>query len=187
MCLLPGIGYGMLYPAMSFAVQAPSSNEDLPFAAAMFSFFRSLGQTLGVAIGGVIFQNSLKYKITNDPVLSDYNKADDWSKDASALVEVIRNIPPGQRSLKMGLSNAYADALQVLWVVMATLACLATVACWCFTKEISLDRQLVTEQGFRSKKAHDIERGEKMRIEMNAVREQLRKPPGIHVRFVEKW
>ena len=119
----------MLYPSMSFAVQSSQSNTDLPFAAAMFSFFRSLGQTLGVAVGGVVFQNSLKWKIENDSFLSSYNKADDWSRDASALVEVIRGIPPGQTSLKEGLTGAYADALQILWVVMATFACLATLFC----------------------------------------------------------
>ena len=129
MCLLPGIGYGMLYPSMSFAVQSSQSNTDLPFAAAMFSFFRSLGQTLGVAVGGVVFQNSLKWKIENDSFLSSYNKADDWSRDASALVEVIRGIPPGQTILKEGLTGAYADALQILWVVMATFACLAPLFC----------------------------------------------------------
>jgi hypothetical protein len=45
---------------MSFAVQAPAFDGDLPLAGAMFSFLRSLGQTLGVAIGGNIFQNILK-------------------------------------------------------------------------------------------------------------------------------
>jgi hypothetical protein len=141
LCLIPGLGYGILYPAMSFAVQAPASNSDLPFAAAMFSFFRSLGQTLGVAIGGVIFQNTLKYKIENDPTLSDYGKADDWSKDASALVQVISAVPAGQRSLREGLVHAYVDALRIVWVVMATFACVAAVGCWCCTEEISLDRE----------------------------------------------
>jgi MFS family permease len=43
--LVPGLGIGLLYSAMSFAVQASaqSAGEDSGFAIAMFSFFRSLG------------------------------------------------------------------------------------------------------------------------------------------------
>jgi hypothetical protein len=43
--LVPGLGIGILYSAMSFAVQASaqSAGEDSGFAIAMFSFFRSLG------------------------------------------------------------------------------------------------------------------------------------------------
>lgn len=58
--LISGFGCGIFYYAMSFAVQAPAFDGDLPLAGAMFSFLRSLGQTLGVAIGGNIFQNILK-------------------------------------------------------------------------------------------------------------------------------
>ena len=53
----------MLFSAQGFAAQASASNADLPFAGAMYSFFRAFGQTLGVAISGVIFQNVLKKKI----------------------------------------------------------------------------------------------------------------------------
>jgi hypothetical protein len=35
--LISGFGYGILYPARSFTVQAPAFDEDLPFAGAMFS------------------------------------------------------------------------------------------------------------------------------------------------------
>jgi hypothetical protein len=85
---------------MSFTVQAPAFDEDLPFAGAMFSSFRTLGQTLGVAIGGNIFQNILKSKINKDPLLSTYGKADFWSKDASALVLFVKALPIGRQTLR---------------------------------------------------------------------------------------
>ena len=50
--LATGIGTGMLYTSVVSGLQASSSNEDLPFAAAMYSFFRALGQVFGVAVGG---------------------------------------------------------------------------------------------------------------------------------------
>jgi len=168
---------------MSFAVQAPQSDDDLPFAAAMFSFFRSLGQTLGVAIGGVVFQNALKWKIAHDPVLSIYGKAEEWSKDASAMVEVIRNLPAAQIHLKNGLIGVYMDSLKGLWIVMATFACLATVVCWLFTDETSLDRELVTEQGFRDGTVHDVEKRAKSVkwYKPNSFGERHRKPPVAHM------
>jgi hypothetical protein len=53
----------VLFSAQGFATQASASNGDLPFAGVMYSFFRAFGQTLGIAISGVIFQNVFKKKI----------------------------------------------------------------------------------------------------------------------------
>jgi hypothetical protein len=53
----------MLFSAQGFAAQASASNADLPFAGALYSFFWAFRQTLGVAISGVIFQNTFKKKI----------------------------------------------------------------------------------------------------------------------------
>ena len=49
--LVPGIGIGILFPALQFQLQAASTNEDMAWTVAMFTFFRSFGQALGVAIG----------------------------------------------------------------------------------------------------------------------------------------
>jgi hypothetical protein len=99
---------------MSFAVQALAFDEDLPLAGAMFSFLRSLGQTLGVAIGGNIFQNVLKSKINTDSLLSTYGKADSWSKDASALGLFIKALPIGQQTLREALVKVYVDSLRIV-------------------------------------------------------------------------
>jgi hypothetical protein len=147
LCLIPGFGYGILYPSMSFAVQAPASDEDLPFAAAMFSFFRSLGQTLGVAIGGVVFQNTLLVKTKENPLLAA-GRTDVWSMNASALVEFIKSLSDGSEQLKEALINVYVDSLREVWIVMCGFACVAFTLSICFTKDMSLDRDHVTEQGF---------------------------------------
>jgi len=44
--LVVGLGTGMLFPSMQFAIQASSSNADLAFAVSMFTFFRSFGQAV---------------------------------------------------------------------------------------------------------------------------------------------
>lgn len=45
-----GVGMGILYPAMSLAIQASAPVEDAATAAGLFTFFRALGQTVGVAM-----------------------------------------------------------------------------------------------------------------------------------------
>ena len=135
-----------MYSAQSFAVQASASNADLPFAGAMYSFFRSFGQTFGVAIGGVIFQNRLTSILlaSSNPVL--VANAQDWARDASALVEVIKLLQ--DKAVKQELVTAYVDSLRVIWEVMCALSGVILVLSITFTKDISLDRELETDQGF---------------------------------------
>ncbi|CZR64825.1 related to putative multidrug transporter [Phialocephala subalpina] len=164
--LLGGLGFGILYPAMSFAVQAPASDFDIPFAAAMFTFFRTLGQAIGVAISGNIFQQTLRKKIRSNPILGPLGKADEWSRDASALVGYIKSLSDG--GVKRGLVKAYCDALHMVIIVMCVLAGLAMVVSLVGTKELSLERRLNTEQGWKGKESEngDEEHGKKDRVEL---------------------
>ncbi|KFY26183.1 hypothetical protein V491_01412 [Pseudogymnoascus sp. VKM F-3775] len=115
--LAAGLGTGILYSAQSFAVQASASNSDLPYAAAMYSFFRSLGQTFGVACGGAIFQNAFRQKLFLNPTLNA--ESTQLAREASAIVQIVKSLPDSKLKGE---------------VVAA---------------EISLDRELETEQGFR--------------------------------------
>ena len=146
--LVSGLGIGLLYPAMSFAVQASASNADLPSAAAMFSFFRSLGQTLGVAVGGVIFQNRMEHNLDSYPLLAPHARA--YSNDASALVQTIISLGKTPQELKMKeqLVESYVQALRVVWIVMCGFAGLAMLLAVAGTKELGLDREHRTDQGY---------------------------------------
>ena len=54
------IGTGMLFPAMTLALQASARPQDAGHTVAFYSFIRVFGQSLGVAVGGVVFQNQIK-------------------------------------------------------------------------------------------------------------------------------
>ncbi|KAI9875141.1 MAG: hypothetical protein M1830_008826 [Pleopsidium flavum] len=150
--LVVGLGTGMLFPSMMFAVQASSSNADLAFAVSMFSFFRAFGQTLGVAIGGVIFQNSLSHNLSTYPSLLPH--ASTYASDASSLVQIIKTMPSGAD--KQDLIQSYADALKTVWIVMCALSAVAMVlSAW--TRGLGLDRVLETEQGFAGRRAVEDE------------------------------
>jgi hypothetical protein len=164
--LISGLGLGILYPAMSFAIQASASNRDLPAAAALYSFFRNFGQMLGVAIGGAVFQNEVKKNMLGYADLADSAVA--YSKDATAMVEVIKKMPVSQSVVKGELITSYVDSLRMLWLVMFILALFAFVLAAIFTKGISLERELETEQGFSGTK------GKQADIEMDQNPEKIR-------------
>lgn len=145
--LVVGIGLGLLFPAMAFAIQAATTNEDLAFAVAMFSFFRAFGQSIGVAIGGTVFQNEVKKKLLSYPALASH--AAEYSRDSTTLVQIIKALPDGLE--KTQLRQSYADALKIVWITLCGLSALALLlSLW--TEGIDLNRPFETDQGLRQKK-----------------------------------
>ncbi|KFX96689.1 hypothetical protein O988_05209 [Pseudogymnoascus sp. VKM F-3808] len=116
--VISGLGVGILFPALVFAIQGSAKPQDVAMAVAMTSFFRSFGETLGVAIGGSIFQNRMRANLLGYPALAPY--ADKYSKDAAALVETIRSMPSG--GVKNDLRVAYTDSLRIVWAVCCAVA-----------------------------------------------------------------
>ena len=141
--LVSGLGMGILFPSMAFAIQAATTNKDLAFAVALFSFFRAFGQAIGVAVGGVIFQNQLEKKLLAYPLLAPMASA--YSSDASGLVQIIKTMQHGPARTQ--LVQSYADSLKTVWIVMCALAGVALLSSF-FIKGFELDRALETEQGF---------------------------------------
>lgn len=142
--LVGGVGTGMLFAGMALAVQASAVAKDQAYAANMFSFFRAFGQTLGVAIGGVIFQNQMRKKMLTYPLLTDM--ASVYSRDAAGLVEIIKEMPTG--AMKEQLKESYTDALRYIWIVMLVLSALAFVGSW-FIKAYDMNGALDTQHGFK--------------------------------------
>ena len=148
--LVPGIGLGILFPALQFQLQAASTNEDMAFTVAMFTFFRSFGQALGVAIGGVIFQNEMVAKLKKYPHYAA--QASELAKDAAALVQMIRQTPAGTD--KLDLQTAYTDSLRTVYIFICALAAVALVTTF-FIKAYDINVALETQQGLIEKKKED--------------------------------
>ncbi|KAJ8114865.1 hypothetical protein OPT61_g3354 [Boeremia exigua] len=152
--LVGGIGTGILFPAMALAVQASAAAKDQAYAANMFSFLRAFGQTLGVAIGGVIFQNQMKKKMFTYPLLAEM--ASEYSKDAAGLVEIIKAMPAGD--VKDQLKESYTHALRYIWIVMLVFSGLALIGSW-FIKAYDMNAALETEHGFKHEESErDVEK-----------------------------
>ena len=148
--LVSGLGLGILFPSMAFAIQASAKPEHLATAVAMFSFFRAFGQTLGVAIGGVIFQNQMRSHLQTYPSLAPM--AETYSRDAAALVQLIKAMPASAD--KHDLQQAYTDSLRIVWAVCCALVGVGgLLSLW--TKEYSLDAALTGDQGIAREKTKE--------------------------------
>ncbi|KAL8994646.1 MAG: hypothetical protein Q9188_007007 [Gyalolechia gomerana] len=143
--LVSGVGIGLLFPAMALAIQASVPPKNIAIAAAMFTFFRCFGQTIGVAMGGVIFQNRMAANLSGYPELSA--SATTYSLDVVALIRQI-NLMLGSDPRKRILEDALSKSIGTIWAVMCGLAGVALIST-VFLKQYKLNQALVTEQGFQ--------------------------------------
>ncbi|KAJ5183794.1 hypothetical protein N7492_001410 [Penicillium capsulatum] len=158
--IVPGLGLGILFPSLGYAVQASAEPENLSIAVAMFSFFRALGQAIGVAIGGVVFQNQMYKNIRKYPALAPFAGA--YSKDAAGLVQVIKSMADGAN--KAHLKEAYTDSLRIVWAVCCAISGIALLFSL-MTESYDLDRALETTQGLRGEEKEPIEKDLEARAE----------------------
>lgn len=147
--LVPGSGMGLLFACMNLATQAAATEKNVGFAAAVYVFMRSLGQGIGIAVGGVGFQSRFAVELSRYPHLA--RNATALAQDASGLVQVIKAMPEGGAE-RVAIVNEYADALKVVWAVMAGFAFVALVLSF-GTEGLSLNAEMETEQAL-------IDRGE---------------------------
>jgi hypothetical protein len=164
------IGTGMLFPAMGLAIQAAGRAQDAGHAAGFYSFVRVIGQSIGVALGNVIFQNQIKQKLMSYPLLAPM--AGQYSKEATTLVSVIKGMSEGLE--KTQLIQGYADGLKTIWIVMCVLSGVGLVASL-WTKGYSLNQGLNTLQGYRGDaKDQDSESGPETESASPSLREMDR-------------
>ncbi|KAJ5900016.1 hypothetical protein N7495_004760 [Penicillium taxi] len=142
--IVPGLGLGVLFPSLAYAVQASTAPENLAIGVAMFSFFRALGQAIGVAIGGVVFQNEMYKNLLKYSSLAPM--ASSYSQDAAGLVQIIKGMADGAD--KSNLKLAYTDSLRIVWAVCCAISGVALILSL-FTRAYDLNVDLETAQGLR--------------------------------------
>ena len=135
----------MNFTSMSLGIQAAGRPQDAVHSITFYSFIRVFGQSLGVAVGGVIFQNQIQKKLGGYPLLAPL--AREYGRDATSLVSLIQGMEAGTK--KTQLIQAYADSLKIIWVVMAALSGAIFIPT-IFIKGYSLNQELKTLQGFNN-------------------------------------
>ncbi|KAM0278856.1 hypothetical protein ACHAQH_004934 [Verticillium albo-atrum] len=164
-----GIGTGMLFPAMALSIQAACAPHLNAQAAAFFAFLRTFGQSLGVAVAGVIFQNAFADELA---VTKEYAAlADEYSEEATIVVGIINEMAPGND--RAVLVKAYAEALKTIWLSLLAFAafCLvlsASVKSYSLQQAHDPKQALVTKQrdAAAARKARsDVEAGPSATLE----------------------
>ncbi|OAL00503.1 putative efflux pump antibiotic resistance protein [Phaeosphaeriaceae sp. SRC1lsM3a] len=134
-----GPSHGLVLTSLNFALQALAKERDGAYAAAMYTFMRTFGMCLGVAIGGVVVQNRLLVH------LGARGLDEGVAKEAEAFILVMNERLEGP-VLNL-YREAYAEAFRNLFEVLLGIAVLAggTSA---FIKHASMDRELDSEHVF---------------------------------------
>lgn len=163
-----GVGTGMLFPAMALSIQAACEPSFNGHASAFYSFLRGVGQSIGVAISGVIFQNVFRRKLLELPAFVAL--ADQYSRDATIVVGVIKAMPEGAD--KSDLIQAYADSLRIIWISLLAFAA-AGMFLSATIKGYTLNQEHVTKQGLVGRSAvaaeNEAARAEAGRVEEKAI------------------
>lgn len=134
---------GILFPTLQLAVQAPQSEREVGMAAAIFTFIRSFGQTFGVAMGGVIFQNEFDKNIIRQSRLvpAQYMVS---GRNAAGYVSLLGSVPYAVRII---LQSVYADSLRIIWYVMIPFAGIGLVVSF-LARDLLLVRKHDVAQSF---------------------------------------
>ena len=143
--ILEGFGMGALFPALQLAAQAPQSERYVGMATAIFTFVRSFGQTFGVAIGGVIFQNEFDKQIAQQVLRG--NLSPEYAipgRDAEAFVSILSSVP---ETVRIVLQYIYANSIRVMWYVMIPFAGIGLLTSF-LSRDLLLNQEHDTAQRF---------------------------------------
>ena len=140
-----GLGHGFLLSALGVSAQAAASSGNVSYAVAMYSFMRTFGMVIGVAIGGSIFQNRLPRYLENAGI--PIERALEIAKNADAFVTSLRQMPTSSSSHQV-IVGAYAQAFRVIFGVLTGASTLGGIASLAI-RHHTMDRELDSEHVFR--------------------------------------
>ncbi|KAF2202025.1 MFS general substrate transporter [Delitschia confertaspora ATCC 74209] len=133
-----GLGAGMVLSSVNFGTQAIAKVEDVGMAASMYAFMRSLGNPLGVALAGTVFQNAMKER------LIDLGLPGSIASQSEAFVSELHGLSSND-TLRIGAQSAYVHGFKAVWLVMVTVSATGGLASL-WIKRFSMDRTL--QSGF---------------------------------------
>ena len=129
----------MLLSSVNFSTQAAVEPEDAGQAAAMYAFMRSVGMTVGVAVGGTVFQNVMKRKLSELGV----EGAGELARHAEGFIEVLKGMATtgAEGRMREDVMEGYVCGFRGVWITMTAL-CAAGLVVSLFIGRGNLDRVL---------------------------------------------
>ncbi|BFZ62213.1 hypothetical protein YB2330_003296 [Saitoella coloradoensis] len=135
--MIAGLGTGPNFQSMLIAIHATIDKKDIATATATYAFTRSLGATIGIAVGGVVFQNTLSARTASLPLAYRISGG-----EAGAAVELIRSYPEPYRT---EVVHAFAESLGKMWIAFTVLAGAALVSSALIGKHHLHNRMMTTQ------------------------------------------
>lgn len=139
-----GLGHGLILMSLNFSIQAMSDSHNVAYAAAMYTFTRTFGMCIGVAIGGAVFQNQLKKHLVDQGLLTSV------ATDAEGFVVNLKALAKTSPQYQ-NYTLAYAKSFENVFEVLTALAGLAGLLSL-LIKEFSMDKELDSEHVLRQGK-----------------------------------
>ncbi|KZT58571.1 MFS general substrate transporter [Calocera cornea HHB12733] len=130
--LVAAIGMGCLFQPPLIGVQAAMPLKDMATSTATYGLLRSLGGTIGISIGGAIYQSEVRRRVSQVPGWTPPLGA-----DLTSNVRQLSDIQP--ESLKNEVLYAYTRSVSTIWIVCTPLIFTALLISL-FVKKYSLKR-----------------------------------------------
>ena len=149
--VVAGLGAGLLFDPPLIAIQALVSQDDTATATATLGFVRSVGISLSIVSGGIIFQNGMQLQRSN---LRDHGLPTDLVKnlsgaDAATNINLIATI--SNQAQKLAVKQAFAWSLRNFWIMCTCMAACGLLAGGLVTKKELAKEHTETQTGIRKK------------------------------------
>ncbi|KAF5389816.1 hypothetical protein D9757_003708 [Collybiopsis confluens] len=149
--LVAAFGIGGLFQTPLIGLQAAMPLKDMATSTGAYGFLRTLGGTIGITIGQVVFSSTLAPRLAKIPNLT-------INTSGAALSEAVitlRNIPdPVERA---AVIQAFAKSIASIWVVITPMVG-AGFLMVLFVRQYTLNRTIVRSE--KPNKSTDPEKGE---------------------------
>lgn len=122
--VVASIGLGVLWSCVQFPVLAPLPFSNNAKALSFLIFTRCFAQTWGTVIGGTILQNVLARKLP-----TSLRASLSGSSVAQLTYSIIPEIKNLEEPLRTQAQRAFADAIALIWRVMAGIASFGLLTC----------------------------------------------------------
>ncbi|KAJ5198036.1 uncharacterized protein N7498_007153 [Penicillium cinerascens] len=141
-----GLGIGLLFPSIALAIQSSVPQREVSMAATLNIFFRSMGQTIGVAIGGAILGNQLPKHLSAAVSKEALGQLQGQAMNLVTLGDLLKQLPASS-SEATEIRQALVNSFRVIWMVMCGFGGINLILS-IFIKEFDMNQSHETEQGF---------------------------------------
>ena len=125
--IIEGVGSGLLFEPPLIAIQQGVHQDDVGTATSTQAFIRNLGLSLGVIVGGIVFQQSMDLRRSTlqqaglpTAILDDLS-----GKNAGANVNIGGTLPPAQQ---LAVKQAFAWSMSNMFIMFTCVSALSIIA-----------------------------------------------------------